>query len=212
MLPTDWLGIAQRLNALAQAGLTYAESGYDLERYHELRDIVTRILSNLTDEPVEKIAPLFAAGAGEYPTPKVDIRAVVFRGADEILMVQEKTDGLRWTLPGGWADVGYTPFEVAAKEVHEETGLVVRPVRLLAVFDKKKHPHPPQPWYVYKFFVRCEVAGGELATDVHDIGEVRWVKRADVQSLALSTDRVTASQIETMFTFATNPDAPALCD
>lgn len=212
MLSTDWLGIAQRLNALAQAGLTYAQSGYDLERYHELRDIATRILSNLTDEPVEKIAPLFASGAGEYPTPKVDIRAVVFRGTDEILMVQEKLDGLRWTLPGGWADVGYTPFEVAAKEVYEETGLTVRPVRLLAVFDKKKHPHPPQPWYVYKFFVRCEVASGELATDVHDMGEVRWVHRAELPSLALSTDRATASQIETMFTFATNPDAPALCD
>lgn len=212
MLPTDWLGIAQRLNALAQAGLTYTQSGYDRERYEEIRHLSIQILSNLTDEPVEKIAPLFASGVGEYPTPKVDIRAVVFRGADEILMVQEKIDGLRWTLPGGWADVGYTPFEVAAKEVHEETGLVVRPVRLLAVFDKKKHPHPPQPWYVYKFFVRCEVVGGELATDVHDIGEVRWVSRTELATLPLSTDRVTASQIETMFTFATNPDAPALCD
>lgn len=212
MPPTDWLLIAQRLNALAQAGLTYAQSGYDLERYHELRDIATRILSNLTDEPVGKIAPLFAANVGEYPTPKVDVRAVVFRGTDEILMVQEKIDGLRWTLPGGWADVGYTPFEVAAKEVQEETGLTVRPVRLLAVFDKKQHPHPPQPWYVYKFFVRCEVVSGELDDEIHDIGEVRWVKKTELRHLALSTDRVTASQIETMFTFATNPDAPALCD
>jgi ADP-ribose pyrophosphatase YjhB (NUDIX family) len=212
MHATDWLAVAQRLNALAQAGLTYAQSGYDRERYDEIRAISTRILSNLTDEPVEKIAPLFAANVGEYPTPKVDIRAVVFRGTDEMLMVQEKIDHLRWTLPGGWADVGYTPFEVAAKEVHEETGLTVRPVRLLAVFDKKKHPHPPQPWYVYKFFIRCDVVGGELATDIHDIGEVRWVHRAEIATLPLSTDRVTASQIETMFTFATNADAPALCD
>ncbi len=212
MQSTDWLAIAQRLNALAQAGLTYVQSDYDRERYEEIRHLSTQILTNLTDEPVGKIAPLFAAGIGEYPTPKVDIRAVVFRGTDEILMVQEKIDGLRWTLPGGWADVGYTPFEVAAKEVHEETGLTVRPVRLLAVFDKKQHPHPPQPWYVYKFFIRCEVVGGKLAEEIHDIGAVRWVNRAEIQTLPLSVDRTTATQIETMFTFATNPDAPALCD
>ncbi len=212
MHPTDWLGIAQRLNALAQAGLTYAQSAYDGERYAEIRALSVQMLSNLTDEPIEKIAPLFAAGQGEYPTPKVDIRAVVFRGTDEILMVQEKIDGLRWTLPGGWADVGYSPSEVAVKEVQEETGLSVRPLRLLAVFDKKQHPHPPQPWYVYKFFIRCEVTGGEITTDIHDIGEVRWVHRSEIQTLSLSVDRTTVSQIETMFTFATNPNAAALCD
>ncbi len=74
--------------------------------------------------------------------------------------MKEKVDNGRWTLPGGWADVGYTPFEVAAKEAEEETGLVVGPVRLLALFDKRKHAHPPQPWYVYKAFIRCEVRGG----------------------------------------------------
>jgi ADP-ribose pyrophosphatase YjhB (NUDIX family) len=212
MTASSLLLIAQRLNALAQAGLTYAESGYDLERYHELRDLSVRMLNELTDEPPEKIAPLFASGLGEYPTPKVDVRAVVFRGTEEVLMVQEKIDALRWTLPGGWADVGYSPSEVAVKEVEEETGLIVRPVRLLAVFDKRLHPHPLQPWYVYKFFIRCEVVGGELRPDGHDIGEVRWVPRSDVGILALSTDRVTASQLETMFSFATNPNAPALCD
>lgn len=217
MTASSLLTIAQRLNALAQAGLTYAESGYDLERYHELRDLSVHLLHELTDEPIGKIAPLFASGLGEYPTPKVDVRAVVFRGTgtrspDEVLMVQEKMDRRRWTLPGGWADIGYTPSEVAAKEVREETGLLVRPVRLLAVFDKRLHAHPPQAWYVYKFFIRCEVIGGTLRPEGHDIGEVRWVPRREVARLDLSTDRVTAAQVETMFSFATNPNAPALCD
>ncbi|MCY7351842.1 MAG: NUDIX hydrolase [Cytophagaceae bacterium] len=211
MQSTDWLFIAQRLQALAQAGLTYSQGGYDRERYEEIRVLSVRILSNLTDEPIEKIAPLFTAETN-YPTPKVDVRAVIFRAADEVLMVQEKIDQNRWTLPGGWADVGYTPFEVAAKEVWEETGLVVRPVRLLAVFDKKRHPHPLQPWYVYKFFIRCEVTGGEILPETAETGGCRWVNRAEIQTLPLSLDRTTASQIETMFTFATNPAAPALCD
>lgn len=206
------LETAKRLNALAQAGLTYSPNAYDLERFEEIRAISVELLQELTDEPVEKIAPLFASGQGEYPTPKVDIRAVVFRGDDELLMVQEKIDGLKWTLPGGWADVGYTPSEIAVKETEEETGLHVKPVRLLAVFDKRVHPHPPQPWYVYKFFIRCEVTGGEIRTAIHDIGEVRWVKREELSQIPLSTDRVTASQLEMLFTFVTNPDAPALCD
>ncbi|WP_420154518.1 NUDIX hydrolase [Siphonobacter sp.] len=206
------LEIAKRLNALAQAGLTYSPNPYDLERFEEIREISVELLHTLTDEPIEKIAPLFASGAGEYPTPKVDIRAVIFRGEEEVLMVQEKIDSLRWTLPGGWADVGYTPTEVAVKETQEETGLQVRPVRLLAVLDKRQHPHPPQPWYVYKFFIRCETVGGEITADGHDIGQVRWVHRTEIPELPLSEDRVTASQLEMLFNFVTNPDAPVLCD
>ncbi|MBC7893650.1 MAG: NUDIX hydrolase N-terminal domain-containing protein, partial [Sphingobacteriaceae bacterium] len=45
MHPTDWLGIAQRLNALAQAGLTYAQSAYDAERYAEIRVLSVQVLS-----------------------------------------------------------------------------------------------------------------------------------------------------------------------
>ncbi len=206
------LEIAKRLNALAQAGLTYSPNAYDLERFEEIREISVQLLHELTEEPIEKISPLFASGVGEYPTPKVDIRAVIFRGEEEVLMVQEKIDRLRWTLPGGWADVGYTPSEVAVKETQEETGLIVKPVRLLAVLDKRQHPHPPQPWYVYKFFIRCEVTGGEIRADGHDIGQVRWVRRTEIPELPLSEDRVTASQLEMLFTFVTNPDAPALCD
>jgi ADP-ribose pyrophosphatase YjhB (NUDIX family) len=72
-------------------------------------------LQELTEEPFEKIIRVFACEEG-YQTPKVDIRAVVTREHSEILLVREKIDNGRWTLPGGWADVGYTPFEVAAKE------------------------------------------------------------------------------------------------
>ena len=137
-------------------GLHTGVGAYDLERYSEIRAISVRLLGELTDEPLEKIVRAFASEDG-YQTPKIDIRAVLFEGTEEILLVKEKVDNGRWTLPGGWADVGYTPFEVAAKEAEEETGLVVEPVRLLALFDKRKHAHPPQPWYVYKAFIRCEV-------------------------------------------------------
>ncbi|OUJ70871.1 NUDIX hydrolase [Hymenobacter crusticola] len=212
MKNTDWLIIAQRLQALAQAGLTYGQNVYDLERYQELRDMSVEIIGKLSDEPVEKIKNLFANETG-YQTPKVDVRAVLFRGTDEILMVQEKIDGDRWTLPGGWADVGYTPFETAVKEAAEETGLQTEAVRLLALFDKKKHAaHPPQPWYVYKCFVLCREVGGSLLMSTSETSGVRWVRESEISTLALSLDRTTPDQLATMFAFARQPDLPTLCD
>jgi ADP-ribose pyrophosphatase YjhB (NUDIX family) len=209
--PSQLLFQAQRLQALAQAGLSYATNSYDLERYGEIRSISAKLLEEITEEPLEKIIRVFASEEG-YQTPKVDIRAVVFREGPEILMTREKLDGGRWTLPGGWADVGYTPFEVAAKEALEETGLVVEPVKLLALLDKRKHAHPPQPWYVYKAFIRCEVRGGSLTQDTIETSGARWFNRNEALSVELSNDRTTASQLELMFRYAADPTLPALCD
>jgi len=202
---------AQRLQALAQAGLAYSTNPYDVERYQEIRSISVQLLQELTDEPFEKIIRVFTSEDG-YQTPKVDIRAVLFRDGPEILLVKEKIDGRRWTLPGGWADVGCTPFEVATKEALEETGLIVRPVRLLALLDKRKHPHPLQPWYVYKAFIRCEVVGGSLLEDTPETAGARWFGQHEIPSIDLSADRTTVSQLEMMFQFASNPDLPTICD
>ena len=211
MTSEELLGFAQRIQALAQAGLAYATNAYDAERFQELRGLSVQMLAGISDEPLEKIARLFASETG-YQTPKVDVRAVVFDGDGRLLLVRETADGGRWTMPGGWADVGYTPFEVAEKETAEETGLTVRALRLLALLDKRKHQHPAQPWYVYKAFVRCEVTEGELLQRTAETGGAGWFAREQVRGMELSTDRVTREQMETMFRFATEPELPAMCD
>jgi len=211
MTSSNLLGYAQRLNALAENGLAFTQNEYDKERYVEIRAISQEILATLCDVPLEKMIELIPSDMG-YQTPKVDIRAVVLNTEAQLLMVQEKVDHNKWTLPGGWGDVGYTPFEVAQKEVFEETGLQVKPTRLLAVFDKKMHPHPPQPWYVYKFFTLCEVTGGELLADTIETGDASWIRTNELSALPLSTDRVTLSQLQTVIEIALNPGLPALCD
>jgi ADP-ribose pyrophosphatase YjhB (NUDIX family) len=208
---TQLLIQAQRLQALAQAGLAYTSNQYDLERYAEIRTISVRLLQELTTEPFEKIIRVFASEGG-YQTPKIDIWAVLFREGPEILLIREKVDNGKWTLPGGWADIGYTPFEVAAKEAYEETGLIVKPLRLLALFDKRKHPHPPQPWYVYKAFIQCEVQGGSLIQDTPETIGARWFRHDELPYSELSTDRTTASQLDTIFKFAFDQGLPTLCD
>ena len=211
MTNLDWLQIAQQLQALAQTGLTYSQNVYDTERYEQLRAMSVDILHRLTDEPVEKIGPLFTSETG-YQTPKVDVRVVLFRGTDEILMVQEKIDGNRWTVPGGWADIGLTPKEVAVKEAREETGLDVEAVRLLALYDKKLHPHPVEPWYCYKCYMLCRVVGGSITPDTMETGEVRWVRESEIPALELSPARTTPGQLADMFRFARQPDLPTICD
>jgi ADP-ribose pyrophosphatase YjhB (NUDIX family) len=202
----DWLQVAKELQSLAQAGLTYAENKYDLDRYRQIREISVRIMHEYTNVPLEKIHTLFTNEDG-YQTPKVDVRAVVFR-AGKILMVKESVDGL-WTLPGGWADVGYTPFEIARKETFEEAGIEVTPKRLLAVFDKMKHAHPPDRYHVYKLFIRCDDSGQDSKPGM-ETTDTGWFDRNDIPPLSLL--RITKEQILCMFDFYDNPNKEVLCD
>ncbi len=153
-----WLDWAKQLQSLAQAGLAYSKDIYDIERFELIRNISVEMLSQQTGMEMTVIKNLFANETG-YATPKVDIRAVIFKD-NRILMVKENSDG-SWSLPGGWADIGLTPSEVAVKEVKEESGFDVKAVKLLAVMDMKCHPHPPSPFHIYKMFIQCEIIGGQ---------------------------------------------------
>jgi ADP-ribose pyrophosphatase YjhB (NUDIX family) len=202
----DWLDIAKRLQSIAQAGLEFGADKYDLERYQMIRDISVEIMQQSTDAPIEKIIELFASEKG-YQTPKVDVRGVIFRHG-KILMVQEGLDG-NWTLPGGWADVGLSPFENTEKEVWEEAGLKVKSLRLLAVFDKTKHKHPTDKYHIYKLFILCHDTGGEIKPGMETL-DAKWVGRNE--KYPLSTPRLTREQLDTMFEFLDNPAKEVLCD
>jgi ADP-ribose pyrophosphatase YjhB (NUDIX family) len=204
------LSIAKRLQSIAQAGMFYSEDKpFDRERYEEISQLSVQILSQLTDEPIEKIGNLFTQERDGYQTPKVDIRGVVFNDSGEILMVKEKVDGC-WSLPGGWADVGYTPAEVAVKEVQEETGLDVKTVRLLAVIDKRNHPHPPEGWYVYKIFILCKKIGGEIFENTTETSDIQYFNLENLPTL--SEPRNVYSQIKMMFEYRDNPEKSVYFD
>lgn len=191
-----WLEIAQNLQSIAQAGLTYSENKYDLERFEQIMEVSKEIIRDHSTIQMEKLDELFGMETG-YLTPKVDIRAVILRDG-KVLLVKEDIDG-KWALPGGWADVGHSPSEVAVKEVWEESGLKVETERLLAVFDKKYHPHPPEIYYVYKFFFLCRETGGSLQPGM-ETNEVKFFGPDELPPL--SENRNTLSQLEKMFELA----------
>lgn len=199
----DWLRWAEALQTIASAGLTYSRDPFDRDRFEQVRGIAAEILSRHTDLTLPEAAARLRAEPG-YVTPKVDVRAAVFDG-DRVLLVREVSDG-RWSLPGGWADVGESPAEVVVREVREEAGLLVRAVRLLAVLDKRKHPHPTQLAYVYKLFFLCQVLGGELRPS-HETPDVDWFSRGALPPL--SVDRVLPAQVERLFQLRDDPGLPA---
>ncbi|WP_026905875.1 NUDIX hydrolase [Paucisalibacillus globulus] len=202
----NWLTWAKELQSIAQAGLTYSKDKFDIERFEQIRNISLKILAKQTSMDKMIIKDLFANETG-YATPKVDIRAVVFQ-EDKILMVRENMDN-KWALPGGWADIGLSPGQVAVKEVNEESGFKVKPIKLLAVLDKKYHPHPPSAYHVYKMFIQCEIVSGEPQIGL-ETNQVDFFAENELPELSIA--RNTKSQLSMLFDYLKNPEKPVAFD
>jgi len=203
-----WLVWAREIQATAQTGLAYTNDVYDQQRYKRLRELSADIMAEFAGIDSQVVQGLFAQQTG-YATPKVDVRGAIFEEG-KILLVQERGDAGRWTLPGGWADVNRSPSECVIAEVREEAGLEVRPVKLAAIYDRARHPHvPPYAFHIYKMFFICEVLAGAPSPGI----ETQDVDFFDVKKLPeLSVSRVLGYQIERMLAHANSPDLPTEFD
>jgi ADP-ribose pyrophosphatase YjhB (NUDIX family) len=197
-----WLEWARTLQAIAQTGLTYTQDHFDIERYESIRALAAEMIAAHTQVDVHAIRELLMHEEG-HATPKIDVRGAVFHDAG-ILLVKERHDG-RWTLPGGWADVNESPREAVEREVQEESGYDTRAVKLLALYDRRKHGHPPLLYHIYKLFFRCELIGGTAAPSLETEGAAFFREDALPE---LSITRVTPAQIARLFEHHRHPDWP----
>jgi ADP-ribose pyrophosphatase YjhB (NUDIX family) len=198
-----WLTWAKQLAAIAQNGLTFSENAYDVERYEAIRRIAAEMMSAQSNVDTQVVLEIFTREEG-YATPKVDVRGVVFRD-DKILLVKEKIDG-GWTLPGGWADPCQSPSEGVVREIREESGYETKVRKLLAVYDRGKHPHVPlMPFHIYKLFILCEIVGGSPQIS-HETTAVDFFAEDQIPDLSVS--RVLPFQIARMFEHYRNPNLP----
>jgi ADP-ribose pyrophosphatase YjhB (NUDIX family) len=188
-----WLEWATELQSIAQAGLTFGENQYDRDRYQQIRDLSVDILHQYTEMDHNKIRDLFASETG-YQTPKVDIRAAVFK-EDKILLVHEKIDG-KWSLPGGWADVNSSVKESAVRECFEEAGAIIKPRRVVAIHHGNKHNNHNYPFTIYKIFVECELLEYRFAENTETLGS-DFFSRDNLPEL--STERNTLEQVKLCF-------------
>jgi ADP-ribose pyrophosphatase YjhB (NUDIX family) len=202
-----WLEWAKRLQALSQNGLTYAQDPFDRERYEQIRHIAAEMLAEKAGVKIEDVLDLFVREK-DYATPKVDVRGAVFKDG-KILLVKERSDG-RWSLPGGWADVGESPSESVEREVWEESGFHVKAQRLAAVYDRGKHPHKPlMHYHIYKLFFICEITGGQ-ATTSSETEQVAFFEESDLPELSIT--KILPEQIAKMFEYHRRDELPAYFD
>jgi ADP-ribose pyrophosphatase YjhB (NUDIX family) len=188
---------------MAQNGLTFTQDPFDRERYTQLQKVAAEIMSDSSGAEFTQVLDLFQREQG-YATPKVDVRAAVFR-ENKILMVLEREDG-RWSLPGGWADVGETPTENAEREVMEESGYRTRAVKLLAIYDRDRRGHPPLPFHVYKIFLQCDLLDENPKPNA-ECSEAAFFPEGKLPELSLT--RVTQAEIARMFEHLRDPLLPA---
>ncbi len=153
-----WLDWARRIQAVCQTGLQLTEGYYDRINYGRLMEVAAEIVAARSNLPPLELLEGFSTQPG-YATVKVDVRGACIREG-RILLVQERRDG-RWTMPGGWADIGEKPSVMVAREVLEESGYVVRPTRVVGVYDANRSPRRLEFFHAYKVVFLCEVEGGE---------------------------------------------------
>jgi ADP-ribose pyrophosphatase YjhB (NUDIX family) len=195
----DW---ARRLQAIAQSGVAYPQThDFDRERYEQVRQIAAEMLA--ADDDVARVDALLTLETG-HATPKLDVRGVVFR-ADENLLVRENG---AWSLPGGWVDVGESPGEAAVREVLEESGYETRAVKLLALLDRDRHGYEPHAWHIWKAIVLCELAGGEQQSLQSEPDEARFFARGALPE-PLRSGAATRALIERAFEHLEQPHWPA---
>ena len=123
------------------------------------------------DHFVQEWLESVGVGVPGYVTPKVAIGAIVGNDDGELLLVQRADSGI-WLYPTGWADVGYSPAEVAVKEVVEETGIECEAQRVLAVIDGQRMGFSRFGMYMLVF--HCQATGGELRCHPLECADVGW--------------------------------------
>ena len=201
-----WLEFALRIQSIAQAGLEYGTDKFDRERYAELRKIAAEMIATQTDVSPDKVYGLFCNETG-YQTPKVDTRAAVFVN-DKILLVHENNG--TWALPGGWCDVDQSVATNTVKEVQEETGLAVTPIRLIAVQDWRKHNAVNYIYGVVKIFLMCRYDSGRFEKNL-ETSEIGYFDR-DTLPDNLAVEKSTREQIMMCFDAHDNPNWQVLFD
>lgn len=172
--------------AIARTGMGFTENLYERERYEEVLHVAADIKASAReleeahdemvvereiDHFVQEWMESIGEGVPGYVTPKVAVGAIVGNQNDEILLIQRKDSGI-WLYPTGWADVGYSPAEVAVKEVHEETGIECEPQRLLGVVDGQRMGFSRFGMYMLLF--HCVATGGELEPHPLEAADVGW--------------------------------------
>jgi 8-oxo-dGTP diphosphatase len=106
----------------------------------------------------------------DSPRHSVSVTGVVVRPDGLILAIKRADDG-RWVPPGGVLELDESPQDGVVREIYEETGIKVNPIRLTGVYKNMRLG-------VVSLAFKCEVIGGEMHTSSEST-RVEWISVSD---------------------------------
>jgi ADP-ribose pyrophosphatase YjhB (NUDIX family) len=203
---SKFLEWAREIQALAQTECHYARDEYQRDRCRRLMEIAAEMISDKTGVEFHAVSKAFTSQVG-YATPKIDVRAAVFKG-EKLLLVRERLDG-GWTMPGGWADVGDSPSKAAERETWEEAGFHVKAGKIVGVYDANR-VNPLEIFHAFKIVFLCNILDGE-ARPSRETSEVAFFAEDSIPA-QFSGERTTARHIRDVFAALRDPGIPTVFD
>jgi ADP-ribose pyrophosphatase YjhB (NUDIX family) len=186
---------SEALSGIARTGLGFTESLYEQERFEEILKVAADIRAEADEVPgdesyanglVANWLDTVGKGVPGYITPKVAVGAAVGNDKGELLLIQRADSGI-WLYPTGWCDIGYSAAEVAVKEVEEEAGIIVEPVRLIGLLDGLRLGMSDIGFYSILFY--CRAIGGELRPHPLETRDVGWFTRDNLPPSLIGSAR-----------------------
>jgi 8-oxo-dGTP diphosphatase len=127
-----------------------------------------------------------------YPKrPILGVGAIILE-RDRVLLVERGRSPLKgfWSLPGGVLETGERLEDGIRREVREETGLEIRSLKVVEIFERIMFDQKGKPEYHYVLIdYLCRVAGGKLAA-ADDVSRVAWVPRDELKRYRITEGTV----------------------
>ena len=117
--------------------------------------------------------------------PEATVGALVVNATGDVLIVRSSKWNDKFTVPGGHIELGERAEDAIKREVKEETGLDVEPVKLLlvqqAIYPKDYHKHEH---FLFLDYI-CKTKGSEVKLDGRELQDYVWVRPKDALKLDL---------------------------
>ena len=104
------------------------------------------------------------------------IIGIVIKGTNVLIVKRKEGEGnLRWQFPGGCPENQETEEQTLIRELYEETGCCIRPIKLI---EQKLHPYTKK---IISYWA-CQYISGDLCVNDDDLEEARWVEKYELNN------------------------------
>jgi ADP-ribose pyrophosphatase YjhB (NUDIX family) len=181
---------ANQILEMVVFGQQYEQDVYAQDRYHKLQTIGMEMLALADGVDMAALEPLRSTVLSS-PTPFAVADCAVFDDNGRLALIK-RADNNQWAMPGGALEIGETAAAGAAREFHEETGMVCAVTGLAGVFDSRLWGSNSRH-HLYQFvFMGTLVAGQEMGNGSHkqEVLDVAWFAEADLPLAEMDVNHV----------------------